>query len=94
MERFLLTMYRILDENGQVRERRDQLRHPEYKKPELLATRPNQVWTWDITKLLGPAKWTCFYLGRCSEPRRGERQVTGDEARTASMRVVRSRPSP
>ena len=55
-------MYRILDENGQVRERRDQLRHPEYKKPELLATRPNQVWTWDITKLLGPAKWTYFYL--------------------------------
>ena len=58
----LRTMYRILDENGQVRERRDQLRHPEYKKPELLATRPNQVWTWDITKLLGPAKWTYFYL--------------------------------
>ena len=58
----LRTMYRILDDNGQVRERRDQLRHPEYKKPELLATRPNQVWTWDITKLLGPAKWTYFYL--------------------------------
>jgi putative transposase len=45
----LRTMYRILDENGQVRERRDQLCHPEYKKPELLATRPNQVWTWDIS---------------------------------------------
>ena len=58
----LRTMYRILVENGQVRERRDQLRHPEYKKPELLATRPNQVWTWDITKLLGPLKWTYFYL--------------------------------
>jgi putative transposase len=58
----LRTMYRILDENGQVRERRDQLRHPEYKKPELMAIRPNQVWTWDITKLLGPAKWTYFYL--------------------------------
>jgi len=58
----LRTMYRILDENGQVHERRNQLRHPEYKKPELLATRPNQVWTWDITKLLGPAKWTYFYL--------------------------------
>lgn len=56
------TMYRILDENGEVRERRDQLRHPEYKKPELLATAPNQVWSWDITKLLGPAKWTYFYL--------------------------------
>jgi len=58
----LRTMYRILAANGQVRERRDQLRHPEYKKPELMATRPNQVWTWDITKLLGPAKWTYFYL--------------------------------
>jgi putative transposase len=56
------TMYRILEENGEVRERRDQLRHPEYKKPELLATGPNQVWSWDITKLLGPAKWTYFYL--------------------------------
>lgn len=58
----LRTMYRILDENGLVRERRDQLRHPEYKKPELLATGPNQVWTWDITKLYGPAKWTYYYL--------------------------------
>jgi putative transposase len=58
----LRTMYRILDDNDQVRERRNQLRHPEYKKPELLATRPNQVWTWDITKLLGPVKWTYFYL--------------------------------
>jgi putative transposase len=56
------TMYRILGENGEVRERRDQLRHPAYKKPELLATGPNQVWSWDITKLLGPAKWTYFYL--------------------------------
>jgi putative transposase len=56
------TMYRILDENSEVRERRDQLRHPVYQKPELLATAPNQVWSWDITKLLGPAKWTYFYL--------------------------------
>jgi len=56
------TMYRILDEADEVRERRDQLRHPEYKKPELLAEAPNQVWSWDITKLLGPAKWTYFYL--------------------------------
>lgn len=56
------TMYRILDEHGEVKERRNQLRHPEYKKPELLATAPNQVWSWDITKLLGPAKWTYFYL--------------------------------
>jgi putative transposase len=56
------TMYRILGEVAEVRERRDQLRHPAYKKPELLATAPNQVWSWDITKLLGPAKWTYFYL--------------------------------
>jgi putative transposase len=56
------TMYRILDENHEVRERRDQLRHPHYPAPELLATAPNQVWSWDITKLLGPAKWTYFYL--------------------------------
>jgi putative transposase len=56
------TMYRILAENHEVRERRDQLRHPRYAPPELLATRPNEVWSWDITKLLGPSKWTYFYL--------------------------------
>jgi len=55
------TMYRILEENQEVRERRDQLRHPAYAAPQLLATRPNQVWSWDITKLLGPAKWAYFY---------------------------------
>ena len=56
------TMYRLLDEQGEVRERRDQLTHPPYQKPELMATAPNQLWSWDITKLLGPAKWTYFYL--------------------------------
>jgi len=56
------TMYRILDEFEEVRERRNQLTHPAYTKPELLATAPNQLWSWDITKLLGPAKWTYFYL--------------------------------
>jgi putative transposase len=56
------TMYRVLESNREVRERRDQLRHPIYQKPELLATAPNQVWSWDITKLLGPTKWTYFYL--------------------------------
>ena len=56
------TMYRILAENHEVKERRDQLRHPRYAAPELLATRPNEVWSWDITKLLGPSKWTYFYL--------------------------------
>ena len=56
------TMYRILAANQEVRERRDQLRHPAYQKPELLAQAPNQVWSWDITKFMGPAKWTYFYL--------------------------------
>jgi putative transposase len=56
------TMYRVLKENAQVHERRRQLRHPRYAAPELLATRPNQLWSWDITKLKGPAKWTYFYL--------------------------------
>lgn len=56
------TMYRILDEYKEVRERRNQLRHPVYSKPELLATGPNQLWSWDITKLKGPAKWTYYYL--------------------------------
>ena len=56
------TLYRILDDHDEVRERRDQLRHPVYAKPELLAEAPNQVWSWDITTLAGPAKWTYFYL--------------------------------
>ena len=56
------TMYRLLTEHGEMRERRDQLTHPPYQKPELLATAPNQLWSWDITKLLGPVKWTYFYL--------------------------------
>lgn len=56
------TMYRILHAYDEVRERRNQLRRPAYSKPELLATRPNEVWSWDITKLLGPAKWTYYYL--------------------------------
>lgn len=56
------TMYRVLEQESEVRERRNQLRHPVYAKPELLATAPNQVWSWDITKLLGPVKWSYFYL--------------------------------
>ena len=56
------TMYRVLADEGEVRERRNQLTHPAYTKPELLAERPNEVWSWDITKLLGPAKWTYYYL--------------------------------
>jgi len=56
------TMYRILAEKDEVRERRDQRAHVTYAKPELLATRSNELWSWDITKLLGPEKWTYFYL--------------------------------
>jgi putative transposase len=56
------TMYRILEQEDELKERRNQLRHPAYQKPELLATAPNQVWSWDITKLLGPAKWSYYYL--------------------------------
>ena len=56
------TMYRILEQAGEVKERRNQLRRPNYKKPELLAEAPNEVWSWDITKLKGPAKWTYYYL--------------------------------
>jgi putative transposase len=64
-ERYLCswrTMYRILAAHAEVRERRDQLRHPTYTRPELLATAPNQLWSWDITKLKGPAAWTYYYL--------------------------------
>ena len=56
------TMYRILESEGELKERRNQLEHPAYIKPELLAQGPNEVWSWDITKLKGPAKWTYFYL--------------------------------
>lgn len=56
------TMYRILREHAEVRERRDQLRHPVYNRPELLATAPRQLWSWDITKLRGAQPWTYYYL--------------------------------
>jgi putative transposase len=56
------TMYRLLAESGEVRERRNQLTHPPYAKPELLAKRPNELWSWDISKLKGPAKWTHYHL--------------------------------
>ena len=58
----LRSFYRVLAAAGESRERRNQLTHPPYAKPELLAISPNQVWSWDITKLRGPAKWTYFYL--------------------------------
>jgi len=56
------TMYRILHHAGEARERRNQLEHPVYTRPELLAVGPNEVWSWDITKLKGPAKWTHYHL--------------------------------
>jgi putative transposase len=56
------TMHRLLAARSQTGERRRQRVHPPYAKPELLAVRPNEVWSWDITKLKGPAKWTCFHL--------------------------------
>lgn len=55
-------MYRILQENAEVRERRNQKQHPVYKKPELVATAPNQVWSWDITKLRGPVPHVYYYM--------------------------------
>jgi putative transposase len=56
------TMYRVLRAEHEVRERRRQARHPATVKPELVASGPNQIWTWDITKLLGPEKWTYYHL--------------------------------
>jgi putative transposase len=56
------TMYRILDKHQELKDRRRQVSRSHYVKPELLATGPNEVWSWDITKLKGPAKWTYFYL--------------------------------
>ncbi len=56
------TMYRVLREHDEVHERRRHATHPAAKKPELLATKPNELWSWDITKLLGPEKWSYFYL--------------------------------
>ena len=56
------TMYRLLAANAEVRERRTQLRRPPYARPELLATGPNELWSWDITKLRGPERWTYYYL--------------------------------
>jgi putative transposase len=56
------TIYRILTRNEETKERRNITRHKNYQKPELIATAPNQVWSWDITKLHGPEKWNYFYL--------------------------------
>jgi putative transposase len=92
------TMYRLLDAAQEVRERRDQLRHPQYHKPELLATGPNQVWSWDITKLLGPAKLVVLLSVRHHghlQPLRGGLDVGAAGKRpvgpTADPRDVRQR---
>ena len=68
------TMYRFLAACDQVRERRNQLTYPVYTKPQLLAVQANKIWSWDITKLRGPGKWTCFHFVRDSgylQPLRG-----------------------
>jgi len=54
--------YRVLEEDQEVRERHAHLRHPKYAAPKLFSPKPNQLWSWDITKPLGPTKWTYFYL--------------------------------
>jgi putative transposase len=56
------TMYRLLRAAAETGDRRRHASHPARVKPELLATQPNQVYSWDITKLLGPVKWTWYYL--------------------------------
>ena len=56
------TFYRLLRASGETRGRHNELTHPAYAKPELLATGPRELWSWDITKLKGPAKWVCFHL--------------------------------
>jgi putative transposase len=75
-----------------VRERRDQLRHPAYSRPEVLATGPNQLWSWDITKLKGPHAWTCFHL--CVMMEVHSRKVVGwllagRESSTSAVELIR-----
>jgi putative transposase len=82
------TMYRLLEQVGESRERRDQLVHPSYQKPELLATAPNQLWSWDITKLLGPAKWTYFYS--LCHPRRLQPLCRRLDGRASSFQPLQS----
>ena len=90
------TMYRILEEHGEVRERRNQRRHPNYTKPELLAEAPNQVWSWDITKLPGlggstngDAEWSCSdgdsWFRRSRTSARAPRGITKEVVPIASQ---------
>ncbi len=82
------TMYRLLGQNGEIRERRKQLRHPVYQKPELLAERPNEVWSWDITKLTG-APSVCRVLSRRLGYHLAARSpaVTAKQARRLTARI-------
>jgi transposase InsO family protein len=59
---FVMSAVAYLAANGEVRERQNVLRHMNHPRPELLATKPNELWSWDMTKLKGPGKWTYFYL--------------------------------
>ena len=81
------TMYRLLATTGGCRKRRNQLTHPTYTKPELLAVQPNQVWSWNITKLKGAAKWTCFHLYLILESK-------CQESLTRPAAAARSAPTP
>src|SRR5271167_1986664 len=89
-------MYRILHANSEVCARRKQLRHPVYTKPELLAVAPNEVWSWDITKLKGPAKWTYFYLYVILDifSRRVVGWCVADAESAACSRLCSTTPSP
>ena len=87
------TMYRLLAaRHGGVRERRDQLTHPGYVRPELLAERPNELWSWDITKLLGPAKWTYFYLLSLVQPPAPPLRDRADDSGRCPLRPGKAAP--
>ena len=76
------TMYRVLAAAREVRDRRAQARHPAYTKPELVATRPNQVWPWDITKLKGPIPYLYYSRTSSSTSSAARRGLDGTRLRT------------
>lgn len=85
------TFYRVLSASGEVRERRNQLTHPPYARPELLATAPNELWSWDITDLKGPVRWSRFKLYKIIDV--FSRYVTGwmvahRESATLAQRLI------
>ena len=86
-------MYRVLASEVPVQERRAQRTHPEYKKPELMATAPNQVWSWDITRLLGPKKWSYYYLYVWTPLRRGRKGELA-AGRLIQQSCLKRRPAP